>query len=164
MPIIDSQEYHELALQMIAPDAVLRQPYFHSPLYSWFLAGIYLLFGPQTTAVRVMQSGLSVLSLLLLYALGVRLFSRPAARTAAVMWALYGPVIFFHGELTNVPWILLLNLAGLYALNRAMSAASFGLWLAAGAALGLSAITRPDVLPFAGLMVLWLVGQAAAPS
>ena len=160
VPIIDSREYHELAQQIIAPDFAFSQPYFHSPFYAWFLAGIYMLAGPQTTVVRIVQMLLSVMSLLVLYGLSLRFFSQPAARvTAAALGFLRAGHFLLRrtGEcaLDSPP-----NLLSLYLVTRAIAAPGALHWLAAGLALGFAAITRPDVLAFAVMICAWLLWNA----
>jgi tetratricopeptide (TPR) repeat protein len=152
VPIIDSREYVETARQMLNPNFVFRTPYYHSPVYPWFMAALCKLFGQDNfVAVRLAQVFLNLVTCFLIYALGCRLFSRPVARVAAVIWALYGPAIFYTAELFNVPLILLLDLAALYLVVCAWDRPTRLRWLAAGAMTGLAAITRPDILPFAAL-------------
>jgi tetratricopeptide (TPR) repeat protein len=140
VPIIDSADYVDAAG---AGEGI----YFHSPLYSWFLA----LAGVHLGLVRVLQALLNGLTCAVLYALGRRVFSPRVATVAAFAWALYAPVIFFTGEILNVSWVLLLDAAALYLIVRAAEKRSLGSWLLAGGVTGLAAITRADVLPFAVL-------------
>jgi tetratricopeptide (TPR) repeat protein len=150
-PIIDSAEYIDFAKEALLPRPA-SMAYFHSPLYSWFIALLFSLFGFQYTLIRLTQPFLNALTCLTLYALGYRLFSRRVAEIAAFGWVFYAPVIFFTGEILNVPWILLLNTLALYLVIRAWPRPAPGAWLLAGAVTGLAAITRADILVFAYLI------------
>jgi tetratricopeptide (TPR) repeat protein len=124
--------------------------YFHSPLYAWFLAVVFQLFGYAYTLVRVFQAVLNGATCWILYALGERLFSRRTAVLAAFGWALYGPVLFYTSEILSVAWILFLNTLALFLIVRASDRPAPLSWLAAGAVMGCAVIARADILPFAG--------------
>jgi hypothetical protein len=159
--------YHDLAARDILAGNVKPEPFFRAPLYYYFLAGIYAAFGRSFWAVRLVQSAIGALSVVLLYRLGLRAGVRPAVSLlAAIMMILCGPIVFATNELHTPVLEILLDL--LY-LNLLLAAADTGcpprramlFALSAGLALGLSAIARPNILVTAPLALGWLWVQAS---
>ncbi|HEU4753303.1 MAG TPA: tetratricopeptide repeat protein [Armatimonadota bacterium] len=148
--------YHDLAAQAVAAGKASHEPFFRAPLYYYFLGGVYRLFGHSYWAARLAQALIGSGSCVLLYALGGRMFRPTVALLAAAAMALYGPLVYFDGELHTPVLEVFLDLAFLLALVRARESAAWKGWLAAGLLLGLSAITRPNVLVAAPLALAWL--------
>jgi len=165
-PIMDAR-YHDEWARVIGQDwsqallnGVTLHPgsaYFRAPLYAYFLAFIQTLFEQDYLAVRVIQFVIGSLSVLLIYALGRRVFNPLVGKIAGVMAALYGPFIYFEGELLIPVLILFLNLLVVLAVLVASRRPGWWKWLGCGALLGLSAIARPSVLIFLAVLVPWMV-------
>jgi tetratricopeptide (TPR) repeat protein len=98
-PLMDAEYHDRWARQLAAGDWVGTEVFFPAPLYPYFLGLLYAAFGPNFTLVRVVQFALGALTCVLLYLLGVRLHSKATGILAGVMAALYGPMIFYDGEL-----------------------------------------------------------------
>lgn len=161
-PIIDAQEYLKTAIQTlntIRAGFVPGEPYYHSPLYPWVLAAVLAAFGRNLLVCRLLQILLTTIAGFLLYVLGRRVFpnDRTIARMAMAGWALYGPVVFYTGELVNVSLLLVLAVAGLCLLCAAWPSQKLSPWWWSGLTWGLGGITRPDILPFLGLMTVLVV-------
>jgi tetratricopeptide (TPR) repeat protein len=159
-PIIDASDYVRDARAMLS-HTPSTDPYYHSPLYVWFMASVFKLFGEQLLVVRLLQVVMNCFTCLLIYALGCRLFSRAAARLASVIWSLYGPVVFYTSELLNVACILFIYLLALYLVIRASDKPSIVRWLAAGMVSGLAALARPDIVPFSAAVSVAIVLTAS---
>ena len=110
-------------------------------------------------AIRVAQFVLGATSCVLLYDLARRIYGFRVGLLAGGMATLYWVFIYFEGELLLPSLINFLNLAAFWCLHRAVSHARHDGWwyFATGMLLGLSAITRPNILVFAPFVVLWLV-------
>jgi tetratricopeptide (TPR) repeat protein len=156
-PIMDARYHDQWALAIRNGLPFLQGPYFRAPLYPYFLAAIYSLFGHSYLAARMVQFLIGSLSVLLIYFLGKRAFSATVGRVAAVLAAFYGLFIYFEGELLIPALIVFLDLALLLALLSAQDRPGWWRWLGCGAILGLSAIARPNVLLFGVVLVPWLV-------
>jgi hypothetical protein len=166
---------------------------FRAPLYPAFVAGIYLLFGTgvgRFFAVRLAQTVLGALLAPLTYVTARRVFQAPgggelepghekAARVAACAVAVYPMLVIYPLGLATENLFFLLVLAStlvlveLAAISKATASSEpsgrrLALYAAlAGVLLGLSALTRSVILPFAGAAILWIAfalkrGRAAA--
>jgi tetratricopeptide (TPR) repeat protein len=155
VPSLDAL-FHDLHAQAIVANRSDSHAFFRAPLYYYFLAGVYKLFGHSFWTARILQALIGSGSCVLLYSLGRRLFRPAVALLAGVMMALYGPLVFFDGELLTPVLEVFLDLCFLLLLFRAVETGSVWRWLAAGVVLGLSAITRPNVLVVAPLVLGWM--------
>ena len=173
-PELDSL-YDDLAAKAIAAGHVDHSAFFRAPLYGYFLAGIYKLFGHSFWAARLVQAAIGSGSVVLCYRLGHRVFRPTVGLIAASMMTLYGPLVFNDGELHTPVLEVFLDLLVLNLLSCALApggrsaeglpASGFitverrrdrGRILAAGIVLGLSAITRPSVLVVIPIVLCWV--------
>ncbi|MFH1572313.1 MAG: tetratricopeptide repeat protein [Gemmatimonadota bacterium] len=167
-PVVDARRFVDQARAIAGGDWLGgSEVFWHPPLYPYLLALLDLLFAAGFfTAARVVQALLAGGSCLILYYLAVA-----AARTggeqaapsparvgalAAGAYALYGPAIYFDGELLAVSLEVFLYL-GLLAVALA-AARGGGRWtlILLGLVAGLSALTRPTILAFAAVLLAWL--------
>jgi tetratricopeptide (TPR) repeat protein len=156
-PTLDSFWYDAKAQETLRGDALVSSGTFRMPLYVYFMAGIYAVFGRSLLAVAVIQAIIGALTCGLIYRIGRRLFGTGAGVVAGLGFALYGMAVYAVGEVLAVTLLLLLLMGGLYFILDALDGGGLGRSLAAGACLGLAFLTRPDVLPFAALAVFVLV-------
>jgi len=144
--IHDSALFNHLAHKILAGHLVLDNVFYISPLYSYFLALVYAIFGDSFTVVRVVQFVLGSLGVVVLFDLARRYIPRGAAFAAALYAALYAPFLFFEGSIlgTSVSLFLLLLAVWLATLYRDRPAG----WVAflSGFALGLGSTGRPNAL------------------
>ena len=156
-PVMDPGYHDSWARSIVAGSPITDgEPYFRAPLYPWFLAAIYQVGGGDTLHPRVVQALLGALSLFVAYRIGRRLFRRETALTALFLSLLYPLFPYFDGELLITPIALLLDLVVIDLLLLSLERERWYLWLLAGAALGLSALARPNVLLFAPAVPIWL--------
>ncbi|MBN2497669.1 MAG: glycosyltransferase family 39 protein [Deltaproteobacteria bacterium] len=156
-PYGDEQNFHLTALALIDPDA-RPQAFLYQPLYSFYLAGLYSIFGPDPALVRSLQLLVSLAGLLVFYGLGRELAGPACGKLAALAIALYGPLVFFEGHLLAPGIVVPLAAAALWCLLRAGLRDRTWLLAPAGALLGLAAMGRPNLLVLvapAGLWWLW---------
>jgi tetratricopeptide (TPR) repeat protein len=131
--------------------------YFMSPLYPYFLAAIYGLFGRDLFLVRMIQAGLGAGTAALTYLLGRDLFDRRVGILAGLTTACYGALIYYDCSILLTPLLVLLNLVAVYLLVRADSSSRAGFYLASGAALGLAGVGRAAALLFVPVALLWVL-------
>lgn len=84
----------------IARDGDGDGPYWQPPLYPWLLRGVQAVAGLDPQAARLAQAALGALTAVLVVRLAERLgASARVATLAGVAAALYGPLVYFDGEL-----------------------------------------------------------------
>ena len=131
--------------------------YFRAPLYFYFLAGIYKLFGISITVARLVQLVLGAINCFLLFWFALKVFKKESlALAAGLVMAFYGPIIYFDGELLLPVVIIFFDLIFWLVFYTALTEKQDPKWwFIAGLVLGLSAITRPNVLVFLPIIIIW---------
>lgn len=160
---LDAKFYDQWARE-IAAGARRGDAFFMSPLYPYFLAGVYRLFGRDLLAVRVVQAFVGSFSAVLIYLLGRETFGRTVALVSGFVAASYGAFIFYDGSILMTPLLVFLNLAAVLLLLRADATGRAELFVAAGAVLGLAAIGRAAVLAFVPVALGWMVWAGSPAS
>jgi len=162
-PLVDARTYHDEARAVAAGGpAALDVPYYQPPLYPMFLGTLYAMFGVGATAPRVLQALFGALTAVLVFAIADRIAARRAAWIAALLYAAYGPVLYFEGELLPPALVLAASTAALLLLLRADASGRTAPWLAAAFLLGVSTATRPTGLVLAAGVAVWWIRRSAA--
>jgi len=161
-PVIDGRAYDDWAMAVVS-NSITPAPFYQDPLYPYFLAAVYRVFGHSYTAVYVIQLLLGIGLVLLVYDTTRRLFDHRAALSAALVAGIYKPFIFYESQIEKTA--LAVFLAGLFVwlLVRALES-DRPIWpFLAGAGLGLAALTRANTLLFAPLLpvALYLAARTA---
>ncbi len=150
---LDSGVYRELALRVASGDVLLRsvrEPFFVSPAYIYFAAPFVWLGAGSVSLVLVFQAILGAVAVWLVGDTARRLFGDRAALAAAVLLGLTGVVAFHQAAFLQAALDAFLAALALWLLVRAIGQAPRGRpFLAAGLALGVFALNRPNVLPWA---------------
>ena len=159
--ILDSWMYDDWARRIAAGDWMGgHRAFYQDPLYPYFLAGMYLLFGRDLLLVRLVQAALGVATCGLVAAIGQRVGGRAVGHLAAFFLAIYKPAIFQEGEIEKTALGVFLVTAALTLAVRG----SLGARLGAGACLGLATLTRGNLVLLAPLGALfYLVEPGLAP-
>ena len=161
--LIDSEFYDRRAREIAAGDGLGDEPFFMNPLYPYFMAAIYAVFGFEYWAVGMVQALLGAMGCYMLYEIGTQLWRRQVGLIAAGLAAFYGPYVFYDGALLTASPITCLNLVGLYALLRSRESGSPRWLWAAGLAFGVSALARPLVLLYVVVLGGWYAWRAGWP-
>ena len=157
---LDTTHYVELARQIAAggPLAV-REAFFVSPLYVYFLAAVFSV-RESLLAARIVQILLGTAAVVLTYSLARRWFDERVARLAGTLALLTG--IFTFNEILILQSALdpFLVAAALYLVARAQTTRARAPLVAAGVALGLLTLNRPNALAY-GTIAAVLIGLAS---
>ena len=166
---LDSEHYVALGGRVAAGDLLLGPGvYYLSPLYAYFLGVVFLLTGGSLLAARLVQALLGVAALALIYGTGRALYGRRAGLVAMALAGATGLFTFYEILLIQAALDPFLVALTLYLLVRAAGAGEAGragaapmatrwqAWLAAGLALGLLTLNRPNALPVAFVLAAWL--------
>ena len=159
---LDARFYADLARrvasQLSLPEGIIT----YNPLYPVFLGILYRIFGESLLAVRILQSGIGLLMVWLLYEAGCRLSARGEGRNvragllAAAMAVLYAQFVLFEGSLLATSLVTLLLTASVTLLLVIDEAIGREGWLSRssvlplvtfgiGAMLGAGAMGRPNL-------------------
>jgi len=157
VPYLDAQEYDQWARDLVAGDWGEGEPYWMGPLYPHLLALSYAVFGVGSVAVLVLQLALSLLNLWLIDRLARHWLGPRWSLLATVLYAGYGPPVFYAGLKLMVTLVTSLLLLTVWQLQRASTAPTRGRWFVLGLLVGLCALARGNVLGLVPLLplVLW---------
>ncbi len=157
---LDTGTYVDLARRMAGGDLLLRafpEPFFVSPLYVYFVAAILFVTGGSLKAVLAVQALLGALAAWLAGDAARRLFDDRAAVPAAALLGLTGVVAFHEATLLQAALDPFLAALSLWFLVRALEGkARLQAFLLAGLSLGAFALNRPNVLPWAAVVLAFL--------
>jgi 4-amino-4-deoxy-L-arabinose transferase-like glycosyltransferase len=109
---IDSVGYHQWATRIAEGAWWPAGTFYQSPLYAYFLAVLYSLFGAGSWSPRIVQIVLGSLGPVLTYAIATRLFGRRVGWIAGVVLALYGPLILEEITFSKTTLLVVTSLAG----------------------------------------------------
>jgi 4-amino-4-deoxy-L-arabinose transferase-like glycosyltransferase len=155
----DSKIYLHLADQLRGEG--IPHAYFMSPLYPYLIAIVWSVTDSPEFWMRMLQVLFGAATTLCTYLLGRKLFGHSTAAVAALIVALYAPLIYYDGLLLTESLLTLLLTGHMFVLVGAWKGGSIRLWIVAGILLGLAAITRATaaLFPFA-LLLLWLYSDS----
>ena len=152
-PIIDASMYDKSAMQILG-SVTAKKAFYQAPLYSYFLALIYKIFGHNYLVPRLFQSLIGAVNCVMVMLVGERLFGRREGLLAGCIAALYGPLIYFEGELLRP--VLIIFLVLLMILCILHWSESRPTWAAvAGLITGLSVITRENILIVVPVVIIY---------
>lgn len=141
------------------PDPEIRTtPHGRPPGYPWFLAAVYILFGLNDYAPRIIQMLIGLANALLLFVIGKRLFGPATGFLSGMFMAVYWVFPYFEAVLSYPSVAIFVLLLMILALMRWYEERKPA-WLAvAGGLLGVFALFRPNALLLAPLLFLWVGG------
>ena len=152
-PVLDSGWYHTKALDVLAGDHLAGSASFRVPLYVYFLAGCYAVFGQSFAAPLMIQALIGALSCAMVFLIGRRLFGRFAGAVGGFGFAFYRMAIYSDGEILPTTLFIFFMLLAVWFLLRCLDGLSLRDAVLTGVFLGLGFLTRPDMLVFAAVMI-----------
>lgn len=155
-PTLDAGFHLNWARSILAGNFLGTDVFFRAPLYPYFLAAFHAVAGGDLFVVRIFQHVVGILSVWGVYRLTRATATESAAKIAGLAAAVYATTIYFENELLLdfllIPWMLGI----FYAIYRYRRRGGGGWALVTGLAVGLFAITRPNILvcwPIIGIAV-----------
>ena len=149
-PVVDARTYTEEARYFSEVSFAGRPaPFWQPPLYPVLLGVLFALAGDDLYLPRLIQAVIGALVCVLICLLGYRVFGAGVGLGAGFAAALYGPLIYFGGELLPTLLACCLNLLVLWVLMA-------GRYLLAGVLLGLSALAVANILLFVPVLLGWI--------
>ena len=153
----DARGYFDWAIEISEHDWYGSKTFYQAPLYPYFLAVLFKVFGPSVTVVRVVQLLLGVAGVALIGQAVRKLFSEKVGLIAALMLATYPPAIYYDGIIqkaglsTFLLCVVLASCVYLQIEKRRRYA------LLTGASLGLLVLTRENALLWTPLIPFWIL-------
>jgi 4-amino-4-deoxy-L-arabinose transferase-like glycosyltransferase len=155
--LVMDELYHDQWARTLASGNWLgSEAFFRAPLYPYLLGILYKLFGPNYLLIRLMQAFVGSISCTLVYLVAKRMFGFPIALISGIAASFYPMLMYYDGELLLDGLTVFLDLLLLFSLFKAKDTKSSTRFLLSGLILGLSAITRPNVLIFLPLILVWI--------
>ena len=142
--------------------------FYQAPLYQYFLAVIYKLFGHNYLIPRIMQALIDSLSATGIFIIGARFFSLRVGWIAGIAAALYSQFVFNTGTLLPPTITLFLDvvlLGLLFFLSETTqrrvrtgknSIGQSWPWIVPGMAFGLQALAATNILALAPIFCAWI--------
>jgi 4-amino-4-deoxy-L-arabinose transferase-like glycosyltransferase len=155
--IMDSEEYDRWATVIASGDWLGSQVFFQAPLYPYFIALVYTLFGHSLDAVYLIQIVFSLLGIYALYRAGKKIAGEKVGLVAAALSALYGVYLFYDVQLLKESLAVTLVCFLLWALVEAREKGWLTLWAGAGIICGFLSLLRENMLliiPFLALLTV----------
>ncbi len=155
---LDGEWYRQRAEEAMSGTLLSESSAFRGPLYPWFLAALFSVFGIDPLPVRAVQLFLGGFNGLLVWSVARRVSSPLGAVLATLLYAGYGLFVFFDGQILSVTLeIALLLLVLICVMGDSQAGAG-----AAGFLLGISALLRPTILPLCIPAALHLSARSRA--
>ena len=121
--VVDPDYYDEWARRIAAGDWLGDRPFYMDPLYPYFLAVVYRVWGRDLLLVRLLQVALAAGSCALVAVVGRRVAGPVVGLLAAFAFALYKPDIFYVAEVDKTCLSVFLTTAALaLAFGRSLAA------------------------------------------
>ena len=152
-PVVDAHSYVAQARQLVEVSWVGDKPFWQPPLYPYFLALIYAVSGDLFWTPRFIQFLLGAASCALVFGIGRQVFGTRVGLLAGAMACLYGPSIYFEGELLPTALAVFLNLLLLLVLLQPDWGR--GQALVSGLVQGLAIVAVPNAALLAPCACLW---------
>ena len=134
---------------------IQSKPFFRAPGYPYFLALVYKLSGGSYLVIRIVQMLLGLLGVFIAFAIGRRWFGNTVALVFAGLMSVYWVFIYYEGELLEPALLNPLGLVLIYALGLWAEKITWKRAIVAGVLLGLFALVRQNILPFAVVALGW---------
>lgn len=104
VPVVDARTYDQIARRVAEEGDFTQDLFWQPPFYPLFLSSVYKVTKGSILAAKIFQMIIGVLTCVLVYMLGVKLFNNLIGFFAGIMAAIYLPMIFFEGELLATGW------------------------------------------------------------
>lgn len=157
IPIVDASGYHQAATGFSRGEPLSDGAFWQPPAFPLFLGCVYRLIGVSVPAARGVLAGIAVLTCVLIWWIGKRVFSRRVGVVAALMWAAYGPFLFFSTRLLPTGLAVFLTALALALWVSCLERPRVYRWLLLGLTIGVATITVPNAVV---LVLVAVVGLA----
>jgi tetratricopeptide (TPR) repeat protein len=156
-PLLDSYWYDDKAEAVAGGDLLAEGSSFRVPLYTYFLAAVYLVFGHSLIHPLVLQVLIGAFTCGLIFLVARRLAGTLAGAFAGFGFALYRMAIYSDGEILPTTLFIAFAVGAVYLLLNALERGRIRDALLTGLLLGLAYLTRPEALLLAGALAVAVI-------
>ncbi|MBN1637544.1 MAG: glycosyltransferase family 39 protein [Ignavibacteriales bacterium] len=139
----DAKIYNEWAKSIIASNDWLgNDVFFMAPVYPYFLAIIYGMFGQSVLLIQLLQVVISTFSILLIYIISKKLFSEKIALIGSGIASLYSVFVFYSGAILSETLQLFFLCLFVYFILKSSETNRLKHWFLSGIFGGISVLFR----------------------
>ena len=149
---LDEHLYDSWAKEIAFKDPIGKEAFWGLPLYPYFLALVYKLFGANVYIAKLIQFILGSLSCVFLYIIGKKVFNRPVGIISALTLSLYNAAIFYEGFLVSTSLSILLNCLLILLILSFAGKLNYKRSAMLGIAFGLCGLATPSIFLFIPFM------------
>ena len=142
--VTEPARYDAWARDIVRGVAPVRPPFDEGPAYPYFVALVYAIAGHNVFAVTTLQALMDAGSCVLVAATAERMSGARAAWIAGVLAALYGPMIYFTGQLEPATMTVFVTSLALF-LTPVRSATRLD-WIVCGAMWAIAMLVRSEMI------------------
>jgi Tfp pilus assembly protein PilF len=154
---MDSAVYLNWAQVIVEEGWLGTEIFYRAPFYPYLLSIIFRFAPNNLLAVYIMQLGVGICSVALIYSIGKRIYCEPAGLIAAGFSLFYAPLTFFETKILPTITGIFLGLLSIYLLTRAEQEKKWYYWIGGAVTLGVAAICRPNYLLMIPLIIFGIL-------
>jgi hypothetical protein len=157
---IDEQEFATVAQHIAHGDGYVSTSFRANPILPYYLGAVFRLFGEHYAVARIGQAILGAVTCVIIYRLGLLMFSPAVGILGGLLLAVYPPHIYLTGVFYVDCWLTFFCALAVYLAALTLEARG-ALWLAllCGVSLGLTTLTRAAFLTCLPCVALaWIYG------
>ncbi len=154
---MDSAVYLNWAQVILEEGWLGTEIFYRAPFYPYLLSIIFWFAPNNLLAVYIMQLGMSICSVVLIYSIGKRIYCERADLIAAGFSLVYSPLTFFETKILPTITGIFRGLLSSYFLTRAEQEKKWYYWMGVAATLGVAAICRPNYLLMIPLIIFGIL-------
>jgi 4-amino-4-deoxy-L-arabinose transferase-like glycosyltransferase len=129
------------------------------PLYPLMIASLFRVFGENLLIIRAVQALISSATCVLIFIIAWRAFGKMTAILAGLMACVYAPLVMYvRPIMSETLYTFLLALIVFVLFDVATLRARLWHYLSLGALVALAFLVRPEVVLFAGPVILFFIG------
>jgi len=155
--MVDALSYNKWAIDIVQNGWLGKSIFYQAPLYPYFIASVYKIFGMKIFAVRLVQVLLGSATCLFYYFIGKRLWNKKAGVVASLIACFYSIYIFYVPLVLKPILYLFLETLCILVLVMANKSNKNILLLVSGVILALMALTRENTIVIIAFFVMWVV-------
>jgi len=155
-PGTDMGMYDKAAMEILNGNPI-KGPFYYNPLYYYFLALNYYLFGHNLFMIRLIQALLGIITGLVTYLIAKKIFNEKIAIISLLLYALCGYLIYYEGVLLSISLTTFLCVLAIWVFLKTRGKKSNKGFIIGGILLGLASLSQPNTIFLLPFVFLWIL-------